>query len=323
MLSQMQYRYLGRTGLKVSVLCLGTMQFGWSVSETDTYPVLDAAYAAGINFFDTADIYSFWAENNPGGVSETYLGKWWRQQNIPRHKLVLATKVRGKMGDGPNEEGLSRVHIMHACEQSLKRLQTDYIDLYQAHWLDDNTPIEETLRAFDDLIKQGKVRYVGCSNYPAWRLMQALWTSEKANLARFDSLQPHYSLVHRAEYERELMEVCTTYGLGVIPYSALAAGFLSGKYRAGQPLPDSVRQGAIAQYLTPQNFALLDQIDLLAAKYEKSVSQIALAWSIQQPAVVAPVIGARTIAQLEDNLGAIGCALNGDELALLDKASCW
>ena len=187
----MEYKKLGRTGLKVSSLCMGTMQFGWSVSEADSHQIMQATFEAGINFFDTADIYSKWVENNAGGVSETYIGTWMKQNKIARDKIVLATKVRGDMGKAPNDEGLSRVHIMNAVEASLKRLQTDYIDLYQSHWTDDDTPIEETLRAFDDLVQQGKVRYVGASNYSAWELMQALWTSDKFNLARYDSLQPH------------------------------------------------------------------------------------------------------------------------------------
>ncbi len=227
----MEYRHLGRTGLKVSALCMGTMQFGWTADEATSYQVLDASFDAGITFIDTANVYSRWVEGNPGGVAETIIGKWMRQRKVARNQVVIATKVRGRMGDGPNDEGLSRVHIMQAVEDSLRRLQTDYIDLYQTHFFDSNTPIEETLRAMDDLVRQDKVRYIGCSNYPAWRLMEALWASDKLNLARYDCLQPHYSLAGRAEFERELEAVCGTYGLGVIPYSPLEGGFLTGKYR--------------------------------------------------------------------------------------------
>ena len=204
----MEYRNLGRTGLKVSELCLGTMQFGWTADEALSLRILDAAFEAGINFIDTADVYSRWAEGNPGGVAETIIGKWMKGSEIPRHQVVIATKVRGRMGQGPNDEGLSRAHILQAIEASLHRLETDYIDLYQTHWFDESTPIDETLSALDDLVRQGKVRYIGCSNHPAWRLTEALWTSKTLHLARYDSLQPHYSLVHRAEFfpEQRLSE---------------------------------------------------------------------------------------------------------------------
>jgi aryl-alcohol dehydrogenase-like predicted oxidoreductase len=216
------------------------MQFGWTAGEELSNQILTASYEAGINFIDTADIYSRWVEGNPGGVAENIIRKWIKENNIPRDQLVIATKVRGQMGDGPNDEGLSRGHIMQAVEASLRRLGTDYIDLYQTHWYDENTPIDETLKALDDLVNQGKVRYLGCSNYPAWRLTEALWTSRQQYLAQYDSLQPHYNLVHRAEFERELAEVCRQYGLAVIPYSPLAGGFLTGKYSKGK-VPDSVR----------------------------------------------------------------------------------
>jgi len=204
----MEYRVLGLTGLNVSPLCLGTMQFGWTADEAISQRVLSVAYEAGINFIDTADIYSRWADGNPGGVSEEIIGRWMGQSHIPRDKIVLATKVRGNMGQGPDAEGLSRKHIMQAVEDSLRRLQTDYIDLYQAHWPDENTPIQETLEAFDELIRQGKVRVVGASNYSAWELMQALWTADRNGLRRYDCLQQHYNLVHRDEFERELAAVC-------------------------------------------------------------------------------------------------------------------
>ena len=221
----MEYRRLGRTGLKVSELCLGSMQFGWTADEPLSYEILDRAYEAGVNFIDTADIYSTWAQGNPGGVSETIIGKWIKRSKIGRERLVIATKVRGRMGDGPNDEGLSRQHILKAVEDSLRRLDTNYIDLYQTHWGDENTPIEETLETLNDLVRQGKVRYTGCSNLPAWRLTEALFVSRLNGWARYDSLQPHYSLVQRAEFERELADACRAYQVGVIPYSPLAGGF--------------------------------------------------------------------------------------------------
>jgi len=314
----MEYRNLGRTGLKVTELCLGTMQFGWSVSESDSFDVLSAAFEAGLNFIDTADVYTRQVSGNPGGVSETIIGNWIKQHGIQRDQLVIATKVRGQMGEGPNDEGLSRKHIIEALEGSLQRLQIDTIDLYQTHWTDENTPIDETLSALDDLVRQGKVRYIGCSNYPPWRLMEALWNSDRLNLARYDSLQPHYSLVHRAEYEPELAAVCQQYGLGVIPYSPLAGGFLTGKYRKGAPVPDSVRASSTQRHMTDHNWALLDNLENLGKARDKSISQMALGWLLSRSEITAPIIGPRTIKQLHDNLGAVGLRLSAEEMAVLE-----
>lgn len=316
----MEYRNLGRTGLKVSEICMGTMQFGWSADEATSLRILDATYEAGINFIDTADVYSRWVENNPGGVAERIIGKWLRTSSIPREKIVIATKVRGRMGDGPNDEGLSRSHIMHAVDASLRRLDCEFIDLYQTHFYDESTPIDETLRALDDLVHAGKVRYIGCSNYPAWRLVRALWTSDRLGLVRYDSLQPHYNLVHRLEFERELAEVCRTYGLGVIPYSPLAGGFLTGKYRRDQKV-DSVRIRGVQRYFGEQNWQLLEKMDALAGEREASISQIALAWQLSNPLITSPIIGPRTMEQLEDNLGAVGMRLSEAEMTELDQAS--
>ena len=320
----MEYRKLGRTGLKVSELCMGTMQFGWTADEDLSFQILSAAYEAGINFLDTADVYSRWAPGNPGGVAETIIGKWIKQNNIPRDQLVIATKVRGKMGTGPNDEGLSRLHILQAVEASLRRLGTDTIDLYQTHSLDVNTSIEETLRALDDLVHQGKVRYIGCSNYPAWRLTEAIWTSEYYNLARYDSLQPHYSLVHRDEFERELADVCRAYAIGVIPYSPLAGGFLTGKYRKDEAIPDSARQGGVQhRYYNEHSWNILNAVEKMALETNKSISQIALAWQLSDPLITSPIIGPRTVEQLNDNLGAAGLRLNASEKAVLDQTSEW
>lgn len=320
----MQYKTLGRTGLKVSELCLGTMQFGWTTDEAISQDVLTAAYDSGINFIDTADIYSSWADGNPGGVAETIIGDWMKKNSIPRHQIIIATKVRGVMGDGPNDEGLSRAHIMTAVEDSLNRLQTDFIDLYQTHWYDENTPIEETLSTLDDLVHQGKVRYIGCSNYPAWRLMQALWSSDKHNLVRYDTLQPHYSLVHRAEFERQLAEICHTYSLGVIPYSPLGGGFLTGKYKEDSRSVDSLRAKGAQRYFTQANWELLEKMETMGKdKGEKSISQIALAWLLNNPLITSPIIGPRSLEQLQDNLGSVGFRLTEEEMAVLDDASKW
>ena len=319
----MEYRKLGRTGLKVSPLCMGTMQFGWSVNEADTHSILSATLESGINFIDTADIYSRWVDDNPGGVSETYIGNWMKQGHIPRDQIVLASKVRGEMGKGPNDQGLSRIHIMQGVEASLRRLQTDYIDLYQAHWTDEDTPIEETLRAFDDLVQQGKVRYLGASNYAAWELMQALWTSDKHDLARFDSLQPHYNLLQRDEFERELHAVCAAYQIAVIPYSPLAGGFLTGKYRRNAPLPESKRAEGRKRDMTDKNLALIDEMEVIALRHQATISQVALAWMLADPVITSPIIGATSIAQLDENLGALKVKLSEDEMAMLNKMTAW
>ncbi len=318
----MEYRPLGLTELNVSILCLGTMQFGWSADEASSLRVLSAAYEAGVNFYDTADIYSRWSDGNPGGVSERILGKWLKESGKSRDKVILATKVRGNMGGGPKDEGLSREHIMKSVENSLRRLQTDYIDLYQVHWPDEDTPIEETMRAFDELVKQGKVRYVGASNYSAWQLMQALWVSDRNQLARFDSLQPHYNLVHRDEFERELSSVCKTYKIGVIPYSPLAGGFLTGKYRRNL-VPQSARAGGVKRYFNERNWTLLDQLDAMAKEKNASIGQVALAWLLANPLIVSPIIGANSVDQLMDNLGAVGVHLTPAEMNQLEKITAW
>lgn len=313
----MEYRQLGQTSLKVSRLCLGTMQFGWTADEPTSFRLLSMAFDAGINFIDTADIYSRWVPGHRGGESETIIGRWWRQSGIPREKIILATKVRGQMGEGPLDQGLSRTYVLKAAENSLRRLQTDYIDLYQTHWPDPNVPIEETLRAFDELIQQGKVRYIGCSNYKADALRGALETARKNNLPRFESLQPHYNLVHRSEFEGELAQVCREYGLGVIPYSPLAAGFLSGKYRPNSSV-ESARAEGVRKYFREENWKLLDEMDKMAEQKEASLSQLALAWLLHQPLVTSPIIGPRTPEQLYDNLAALSVSLTQDEIAHLN-----
>lgn len=320
----MNLRPLGRTGLKVSSLCMGTMQFGWTTPEPAAYLILDAALEAGINFFDTADIYSRWAEGNPGGVAEEILGRWIKNRAIPRDRLVLATKVRGKMSDAPGDEGLSRAHILASVENSLRRLQTDYLDLYQAHWPDEETPIEETLRAFDDLVQTGKVRLIGASNYPAWRLMQSLWAAQQNNLTAFSTLQPHYNLLHRAEFERELAEVCRVYGVGVMPYSPLAGGFLTGKYRPNLPLPESARTGSVQhRYFNERGWKTLEVLQTLAAQKECSLSAIALAWLLASPLISSPVIGPTRLEQLTENLQAAQIELTAEEVTWLNQTTDW
>lgn len=320
----MNYRRLGRTGLKVSTVCLGTMQFGWSTDEATAYKILDRAMELGCNFLDTADIYSRWAEGNPGGVSEEIIGRWLRQSSVRRDSVVLATKVRGRMGDGPNDEGLSRQHIFQAVEASLRRLQTEYIDLYQVHWPDEETPLEETLQALDDLVRAGKVLYLGCSNYPAWLLAKSLWISDVHGWNRFDSLQPHYSLVHRAEFERELQPLCLDQGIGVIPYSPLAAGFLTGKYRRDTPLPDSVRAGGVqSRYMNERGFTAVERLEAIGQAHGATVAQTAIAWVLANPAVTSAIIGANSIAQLEDTFAGAEIALSAEEKGALDETTDW
>ncbi len=320
----MEFRKLGRTGLKVSELCMGTMQFGWTADEPLSHQILSAAFEQGLNFLDTADVYSRWVEGNPGGVSEQILGRWMKQAGIPRDQIVLATKVRGRMGDGPNNQGLSRLHIIQAVEDSLRRLGTDYIDLYQTHSHDPETPIEETLRALDDLVHAGKVRYVGCSNYPAWLLMESLWVSDVRNLVRYDSLQPHYSIAHRDEFERELAPVCRRYGIGVIPYSPLAGGFLTGKYRPDDPIPASDRAGGVQRrYFNERGWKVLAAVEKVGKEHGKSISQTALAWLLSQDHISSPIIGPRTMEQLSDNLGAAGFRLSPEEMEFLDRETGW
>jgi aryl-alcohol dehydrogenase-like predicted oxidoreductase len=318
----MEYRTLGRTGLKVSELCLGTMQWGWTAGEEDAWAVMDAFVEAGGNFIDTADVYTRWAENNPGGVAEEVIGRWMKDRRN-RRDIVLATKVRGRMWAGPNGEGLSRKHIMEAVEDSLRRLQTDYIDLYQSHSFDASVPIDETMRAYDDLVQQGKVLYVGASNYPAWRLAEALATSRANGWVRYDSLQPHYNLVHRGEFERELKPLCEHEGIGVVPYSPLAAGFLTGKYRRGEALPQSGRaQSVQSRYFNDERaWNALEVAQEIAEAHGRPVLQVALAWLLSQPVITAPIIGANNVRQLQESLGVVGFRLSPEEMQRLDEAS--
>lgn len=317
----MRYRKLGRTGLHVSALCLGTMQFGWTAGEPESFAVLDAFVDAGGIFLDTADVYSSWAEGNPGGVSEQIIGRWMRERGN-RHELIVATKGRGRMWAGPNGEGLSRLHLIRAVDDSLHRLQTDYIDLYQTHWYDAATPIEETLGALADLVRAGKIRYIGCSNYPPWRLMQALWASDRLRLVRYDSLQPHYNLAHRAEFETELREICAEYGLGVAPYSPLAGGFLTGKYRRDGDIPPSRRAGSVqGRYFNERGWRILAALDAVGAERGVEPAQVALAWLLARPIITAPIIGANTPEQLAVALAAVDLTLSAEQIQQLDAAS--
>ena len=316
----MNTRSLGATGLTVTSPCLGTMQFGWTANEQQSFAVLDAFAEAGGNFIDTADVYSSWAPGNPGGVSEQIIGRWLKERGN-RDRVVIASKVRGRMWAGPDGEGLSRAHITRAVEDSLRRLQVEMIDLYQCHSPDANIPIEETLAVFADLIADAKVRHIGASNFTAPQLAEALRVADEKGLPRFATLQPHHNLVHRAEYEDELAPLCEREGLGVIPYSPLAAGFLTGKYRPGQPTPRSARAGRVRQYLNAPGFAVLEALDSVAQAHNTTLAAVALAWQMTRPAVAAPIIGANSPEQLADLLPAAELTLSAAEIAALDGVS--
>lgn len=317
----MERRQLGPSELMVSRLALGTMTFGWTADETESFRILDAYVEAGGNFFDTADIYSRWARGNTGGESETIIGRWLKARGA-RDRVVIATKVRGRMWPGPTGEGLGREHIRRACEQSLKRLGVETIDLYQCHWPDEGVPFDETLRAFEDLIRHGKVRYIGLSNYSPVQLRAALAVAGRDALPGIVSLQPHYNLVHRGmaadPFEGELQDLCVAQGIGVIPYSPLAKGLLTGRYTA-QTVNKASRSG-IGEYLHAKTWAVVDAVRDVAAAYDTSMAAVALAWLMEQPAVVAPIVGARTVEQLREQLPAAGLTLGTDALQRLSAA---
>jgi aryl-alcohol dehydrogenase-like predicted oxidoreductase len=310
------YRNLGRTGVKVSPLCLGTMMFGQrgNADHEDCIRIIHRALDAGINFVDTANVYS-------SGESEQIVGKAMKGR---RDEVVLATKVHGTMGSGPNDRGNSRVHILREVEDSLCRLQTDYIDLYQIHRSDPSTPIEETLRALDDLVHSGKVRYIGSSTFAAWELVESYWESERHNLARFECEQPPYSIFVR-EIERDVLPVCARYGTGVIPWSPLNRGWLAGKYRRGQEIDPQSRAGRSDPFIdrpdSPTGQRKLDLVEELIPMAEEigaNLAQYALAWTLANPTVTAPIIGPRVMEQLEDNLGALDVKIPPEHLKRID-----
>jgi aryl-alcohol dehydrogenase-like predicted oxidoreductase len=321
----MDHRTLGRAGLRVSRLCLGAMTFGEArgfmkgvTSPNDeARAVLDAALNAGIDFIDTANVYS-------EGRSEELLGEW---LGARRAKLSIATKCRFPMSPeatGPNDFGLSRRHIVEACEGSLRRLRTDWIDLYQVHMQDGRTPIEETMRALDDLVTAGKIRYAGCSNYAGYRLAEALWASDRRDLVRYDSIQLMWNLTAR-DAERELIPASRAFGLGVLVWSPLARGFLTGKYRRGQPPPDGARlaswRDTWAKVATERSWQTLDVVTAVAARRGTTPAAVSLAWLLRKPEVTSIILGARTIAQLQDNLACLEVKLTDDDMKELDKAS--
>ncbi|MED2971903.1 aldo/keto reductase [Fictibacillus sp. B-59209] len=299
----MQYKKLGRTGLDVSSICLGTMAFGRWIDEEDSRSILDHAMEQGINFIDTANYYGKGQDTETPygtGESEEIIG---RALKGKRDNVVLATKVGIRMGHGKNESGLSRAHIMKEIDRSLSRLQTDYIDLYQVHFFDNNTLLEETLRTLDDLVRSGKVRYIGCSNYAAWQIMKSHGISERMNLEKYVSVQPQYNLLSR-EIEQELLPFCESEGVGVMVYSPLGRGMLSGKYKSAGDVPAESRaakgERLIQNYFTPKNFELVSQYRQLAEKNEVSLSQFALSWVLNQPEVTSAIVGASKVHHVTD-----------------------
>ena len=322
----MEYRKLGPSGLKVSTLCLGTMTFGEAdagsfmhkvgCDEATSFAIMNRALDAGVNFFDTADVYG------QDGLTERVIGKWFQQAGR-RDEVVLATKFRFMMGKGPNRSGASRYRILRTVEDSLRRLQTDRIDLYQVHMQDVDTPEEETLRALDDLVRQGKVLYIGCSNYAAYRLLESLWISKTQGLERFVSAQMAYNLLTR-DIEREHVPVCRDHGVGILPWSPLANGFLSGKYRKGQTPSGGSRLEQWKdwpRFDVERNWRILAAVDRVAEATGGKPAQVALAWLLRKPTVTSVIFGARSLEQLDDNLGAAELELSDEQVAELDQAS--
>ncbi|WP_118951314.1 aldo/keto reductase [Taibaiella helva] len=316
----MEKRQLGQSDLKVAPLTLGGNVFGWTIDEARSFEVLDGFVAAGFNLIDTADVYSRWAPGNTGGESETIIGNWMKARGN-REKVIIATKVGGDMGQGKKD--LSRSYILKAAEDSLRRLQTDHIDLYQTHWDDDTTPVEETLDAYQQLIKEGKVRWIGASNLSPARLTASLEASEQQGLPRYQTFQPHYNLYVRDQFERELEQICIDQHLGVINYYSLASGFLTGKYRSKEDLSKSARGGGVANYLDERGFKILAALDEIAARYHTQPASVAIAWLIARPSVTAPIASATSTAQLQDLVAAANLKLDADAITLLNEASAW
>lgn len=314
----MKARKLGNSGLEVSPLMFGGNVFGWTLDEAASYKLLDAFVGAGFNFIDTADVYSKWAPGNKGGESETIIGNWFKKSG-KRKNVILATKVGIEMS--PDKKGLSKAYISRAVEDSLNRLQTDTIDLYQSHRDDPETPLEETLEAFAQLIRQGKVRAIGASNITADRLAAALQASKQHGWPRYESLQPHYNLYERSEYEASLERVCVENNLGVIPYYSLASGFLSGKYRSEDDLKKSARGQGVKKYLNERGFKILAALDEVAKQYHSAPAAVSLAWLMARPSITAPIASATSPEQLKDLIAATTLELSQSSIDLLNQAS--
>lgn len=316
----MTKRQLGNSDLKVAPLSFGGNVFGWTIDQRTSFEILDAFVDAGFNFIDTADVYSKWVPGNKGGESETIIGDWTKSRKN-RDKVVIATKVGGDMGQGRVD--LSKKYIIKAVEDSLQRLQTDYIDLHQSHWDDETTPVEETLETYAQLVAEGKIRWIGASNFTPERLKLSLTTSEKQGYPRYQTFQPLYNLYDREQFEKELQPLCVSENLGVIGYFSLASGFLSGKYRSEADLSKSQRGGGVKHYLNEKGFSILNALDTVAAEYKSSPSSVAIAWLLTRPAVSAPIASATNLNQLTSLVEAVKLELKPDALDLLNYASAW
>ncbi|AMR32776.1 alcohol dehydrogenase [Mucilaginibacter sp. PAMC 26640] len=314
----MEYRELGKSGLLVHPLVFGGNVFGWTADEKTSFSLLDAFIDEGFNFVDTADVYSYWVPGHSGGESEIIIGKWFKQGGR-RDKVILATKVGKPMGEG--KKGLSKAYITSAVEASLKRLQTDYIDLYQSHDDDADTPLLETMEAFNDLIKQGKVRAIGASNFKADRLREALQVSKDNGLARYESLQPEYNLYDREDYETQYESLCRENNLGVISYFSLASGFLTGKYRSENDLGKSQRGGGVKKYLNGRGYKILAALDKVAGEHNAAPAAIALAWVMARPGITGPIASATSVHQLKETSKAAELQLSPQQIELLTTAS--
>jgi aryl-alcohol dehydrogenase-like predicted oxidoreductase len=314
----MKLRKLGKTGLEISPLVFGGNIFNWTVDQSASFKLLDAFVAAGFNAVDTADVYSKWVPGHQGGESEIIIGEWMKQRGN-RAKVVVMTKVGMDMGD--RGKGLSRSHILRAAEDSLRRLQTDYIDLHQSHVDDSETPFEETLGAYAELMKQGKVRAIGASNYKGERLETALDVSRKTGLPAYGSLQPNYSLIEREEYETNLEPICAREGLGVINYFPLAGGFLAGKYRSENDVTGKARARNVTKYLNERGYKILAALDQVSAKHHATPAQVALAWVMARPSITAPIASATNPDQLKDLVASVNLKLDRDSSDLLNQAS--
>lgn len=314
----MEKQELGSSGIRVVPFCFGGNVFGWTIDEPASFEILDAFADSGFDFIDTADVYSRWAHNGTGGQSETIIGNWLKKSG-KREKVVIATKVGKPMSD--DKKGLSRSYIMKAVEDSLKRLQTDYIDLYQSHDDDQETPLEETLEAYAQLINDGKVRAIGASNFTGSRLQEAIKVSKDYGFPAYQTLQPEYNLYEREDYEKNLQQVCVDNNIGVITYFSLASGFLTGKYRSEADLNKSKRGGGIKMYLNDRGYKILDALDKVSEQYNATPAAISLAWLLTRPAVTAPIASATSIDQLKEITKAVNLKLDQQAIDLLNAAS--
>lgn len=311
---------LGNSDLQVSPITFGGNVFGWTIDQQKSFEILDAFVAAGFNFIDTADVYSRWVPGNEGGESEKIIGNWIKERKN-RDQIILTTKVGSDMGNG--KKGLKKKYIIQEIEDSLTRLQTDFVDLYQSHYDDLDTPIQETLEAYDTLIKAGKVRWIGASNFSPERLQESLDVSKEMGLPRYQTFQPHYNLYEREVFEKELEEITLDNNLGVINYYALASGFLTGKYRSVEDLKKSARGGGIEKYLDARGLKILDALDKVAAQYNTTPATVSLAWLLNRPSVTAPIVSATSISQLDAIIKAPQLQLDQNSISLLDQASAW